>query len=229
MTIIISLIASIYVLYLMHNPTNINFTDSDIMCLTGSPLVFEILHGHYDDLDNLTNNFVDGDLLYEHDIIVESLDDIIVELGVLDESLDEPEIVIELGVLDESLDEPEIVVELGVLDESLDDIIVELGVLDESLDEPEIVVESLDEPIIEQFTILSSVDDLLVNDLLVDDLLVNDLLVNDLLVDDLYGNFEDEYIELPLLYQANETRTNQYWATRTPISLLRNIPSRMTH
>ena len=171
----------------MHNPTNINFTDSDIMCLTGSPLVFEILHGHYDDLDNLTNNFVDGDLLYEHDIIVE------------------------------------------FLVESLDDIIVELGVLDESLDEPEIVVESLDEPIIEQFTILSSVDDLLVNDLLVDDLLVNDLLVNDLLVDDLYGNFEDEYIELPLLYQANETRTNQYWATRTPISLLRNIPSRMTH
>ena len=169
MTIIISLIASIYVLYLMHNPTN---TDSDILCLTGSPLVFEILHGHYDDLDNLTNNFVDGDLLYEHDIIVE------------------------LGVLDE----PEIVVELGVLDESLD--------------EPEIVVESLDEPIIEQFTILSSVDD---------------LLVNDLLVDDLYGNFEDEYIELPLLYQANETRINKYLTTKISISLLRNIPSRMTH
>ena len=189
----------------MHNPTNINFTDSDIMCLTGSPLVFEILHGHYDDLDNLTNNFVYEDLLYEHDIIVEflveSLDDIIVELGVLDESLDEPEIVVE----------------------SLDDIIVELGVLDESLDEPEIVVESLDEPIIEQFTILS------VDDLLVDDLLVDELLVDDLLVDDLYGNFEDEYIELPLLYQANETRTNQYWATRIPTSLLRNIPSRMTH
>ena len=177
----------------MHNPTN---TDSDILCLTGSPLVFEILHGHYDDLDNLTNNFVDGDLLYEHDIIVEflveSLDDIIVELGVLDE----PEIVVELGVLDE----PEIVIELGVLDESLD--------------EPEIVVESLDEPIIEQFTILSSVDD---------------LLVDNLLVDDLYGNFEDEYIELPLLYQANETRINKYLTTKISISLLRNIPSRMTH
>ena len=189
MTIIISLIASIYVLYLMHNPTN---TDSDILCLTGSPLVFEILHGHYDDLDNLTNNFVDGDLLYEHDIIV--------ELGVLDE----PEIVVELGVLDESLDEPEIVVE------SLD----EPEIVVESLDEPEIVVESLDEPIIEQFTILSSVDD---------------LLVNDLLVDDLYGNFEDEYIELPLLYQANETRINKYLTTKISISLLRNIPSRMTH
>ena len=206
MTIIISLIASIYVLYLMHNPTNINYTDSDIMCLTGSPLVFEILHGHYDDLDNLTNNFVDGDLPYEPDIIVE--------------------------FLDKSLDEPDIIVEF--LDESLD----------ESLDEPEI----LDEPIIEQFTISSVdellidellvddllvndllVDDLLVNDLLVNELLVNDLLVNELLVNDLYGNFEDEYIELPLLYQANETRTNQYWATRTPISLLRNIPSRMTH
>jgi hypothetical protein len=211
MTIIISLIASIYVLYLMHNPTNINYTDSDIMCLTGSPLVFEILHGHYDDLDNLTNNFVDGDLPYEPDIIVE--------------------------FLDESLDEPEILVES----------------FDESLDEPEIVVEFLDEPIIEQFTILSVddllvddllvddllvddllvddllVDDLLVDDLLVDDLLVDDLLVDDLLVDDLYGNFEDEYIELPLLYQANETRINQHWATRTPISLLHNIPSRMTH
>jgi len=207
MTIIISLIASIYVLYLMHNPTNINFTDSDIMCLTGSPLVFEILHGHYDDLDNFTNNFVDGDLPYEPDIIVE--------------------------FLDKSLDEPDIIVEF----------------LDESLDEPEI----LDEPIIEQFTI-SSVDELLVDDLLVDELLVDDLLVNELLVNELpvndllvnellvnelpvnelpvnelYGNFEDEYIELPLLYQANETRTNQYWATRTPISLLRNIPSRMTH
>ena len=196
MTIIISLIASIYVLYLMHNPTNINFTDSEIICLTGSPLAFEILHGYYDNMDNSMNYFVDRD----------------------------------------PPDEPDIIVEFLV--ESLDDIIVELGVLDESLDEPEIVVESLDEPIIEQFTILSVddllvgallVDDLLVDDLLVDELLVDDLLVNDLLVDDLYGNFEDEYIELPLLYQANETRTNQYWATRIPTSLLRNIPSRMTH